>query len=264
MSARTMSARAWSAGLALGAACWALPGAQAAEPAAATAALEQNELRAQLAPRRFTTLGAEIGAKISRVAVTEGGAFRKGQVLVTFDCAVQHAQLQKAQAGLQAAEKTWGANQRLAELNAIGSVELSVSEAEVLRNRAEVSLIETLISKCSISAPFDGKVAEQKLREQQFAQPGQAILDIIDDSVLEVEFLVPSRWLAWIKPGHAMRVQIDETGKSYPAKVRRIGVRVDPVSQSVKLVGAIDGRFPALSAGMSGRIELQVPPGRGN
>jgi len=80
--------------------------------------------------------------------------------------------------------------------------------------------------------------------------------------VLELEFLVPSRWLAWVKPGYAFQVRIDETGKTYPAKVQRIGARIDPVSQSIKLSAAIDGRFPELIAGMSGRVALSAPAGQ--
>lgn len=236
-----------------------------ATPAAmgpAQPSLEQREIRAQLAPHRYTTLAAEIGAKISHLSVQEGGAFKAGQNLVSFDCSLQQAQLNKARAALSGADKTWVANKRLAELNSVGKVELDMSEAEVLKNQAEVAAMGTMLSKCSIAAPFSGRVAEQKVREQQYVQPGQAILDIIDDSVLEIEFLVPSKWLAWIKPGYAFQVSIDETHKSYPAKVQRIGARVDPVSQSVKLVATINGRFAELITGMSGRVNLVAPAGQ--
>lgn len=249
-------------GLITGLAC--LPVALAADPAAmpstlATAGAEVRDIRAQLAPRQFTTLAAEIGAKISSLPVSEGGAFKKGQTLVGFDCSLQQAQLNKARAGLSAADKTWSANKRLNELNSIGQVELQVSEAEVMKNRADVSLMSTMLGKCSISAPFNGRVVEQKMREQQFAQPGQAILDILDDSVLEVEFLAPSRWLAWLKVGTVLQLNVDETARQYPAKVTRIGARVDPVSQSVKLVATIDGHFPELIAGMSGTVLIKSP-----
>lgn len=126
--------------------------------------------------------------------------------------------------------------------------------------RAELGANQAVLSKCSVAAPFAGRVAEQKVREQQYVQPGQALLDIIDDSVLELEFLVPSHWLGWLKPGVALSVQIDETQKAYPARFTRIGARVDPVSQSVKVAAAIDGRFPELIAGMSGRVIAAPPP----
>ncbi len=61
--------------------------------------LDQREIRAQLSPRRYTTLAAEIGAKVQRLPVVEGGAFRQGQLLVQFDCSLPQAQLNKAQAG---------------------------------------------------------------------------------------------------------------------------------------------------------------------
>lgn len=226
---------------------------------AGASALETREIRAQLMPRRYTTLAAEIGAKINRLPVPEGGTFKAGQALVGFDCSLQQAQLNKAKAALGAADKTWSANKRLAELNSVGKVELDLSAAEVDKARAEVAANAAVIAKCVASAPFNGRVAEQKVREQQYVQPGQALLEIIDDSQLELEFIVPSKWLAWVKSGSSFQVRIDETGRNYPAKVQRIGARVDPVSQSVKLNAVIDGRFPELIAGMSGRVVMTPP-----
>jgi RND family efflux transporter MFP subunit len=235
------------------------PAASAASPAAA---LDRREIRAQLMPRRYTTLAAEIGAKVNRLPVPEGGAFKAGTVLVQFDCSLQQAQLNKAKAAEEAAEVTFKANRRLQELNAVGKVELEVSEAEVSKARAEVASNSALLGKCTVPAPFGGRVAEQKVREQQFVQPGQPLLEILDDSALELEFIVPSRWLAFVKPGYAFQVRIDETGRTYPARVQRVGARVDPVSQSIKLSAVIDGRFPELVAGMSGRVSITPPAGQ--
>ncbi len=222
-------------------------------------AMERQEIRAQLLPRRYTTVAAEIGAKINRLPVPEGGAFKAGQLLVSFDCTLQQAQMQKAQAELDGAEQTLKSNQRLAELNSVGQLELDLSRSAVGKAKAEIGAHRAVLGKCGVAAPFTGRVAEQKVREQQYVQPGQAMLDIIDDSVLELEFLVPSSWLSWLKVGAKFQVQIDETRKSYPAKFIRIGARVDPVSQSVKVAAAIDGKFSELIAGMSGRVQVSPP-----
>lgn len=230
------------------------------QPAAsAGAALETREIRAQLTPRRYTTLAAEIGAKIERLPLSEGAAFKQGQLLVQFDCVLQQAQLAKAEAALMAADTNWHGNQKLSELNSVGKVELDISSAEVLKARAEVAGNRALLGKCQINAPFAGRIAEQKAREQQYVQPGQALLEILDDSTLELEFIVPSRWLSWVRTGATFQVGIDETGKTYPAKVQRIAARVDPISQSVKLTAVIDGHFGELIAGMSGKV-LMAPP----
>lgn len=221
--------------------------------------VEKQEIRAQLTPRRFTTIAAEIGAKVNRISVQEGSGFKAGQMLVSFDCSIQTAQLNKSQAELQSAQHTFKANNELLKLNAVGQLELDLSEAAVNKAQAEHSTNAALVSKCQVMAPFSGRVAEQKVREQQYVQPGQALLDIIDDSVLELEFLVPSRWLSWLRTGQSFKVYIDETRRTYPVKFIRVGARVDAVSQTVKVAAAVDGRFPELMAGMSGQVQITPP-----
>ena len=48
-----------------------------------------------------------------------------------------------------------------------------------------------------------------------------------------------SRWLSWLKVGYKFDLHIEETDKSYPVSVTRLGGRVDPVSQSIKVFGEI-------------------------
>jgi len=231
----------------------------AAAVAALAAPAERQDIRAQLLPQRYTTLAAEIGARINRLVVVEGAAFKKGQQLVGFDCSVQQALLRRAKAEQSAAQETHVANQRLAELNSVGQLELALSAAAVTRAGAEVGVQGAVLSKCSIAAPFAGRVAVQHVREQQFVQPGEALLDVIDDSSLQLEFLVPSAWLTGLRSGDAFEVAIDETGRRYPAHIIRFGARVDPVSQSLKVVAVIDGEHPELIAGMSGQVLIEPP-----
>lgn len=227
---------------------------------AVATASQAQELRAQLSPRDYTTLAAEIGAKVERIPIREGERFKKGQILVSFDCSIQRAQMAEAKAALTATEKTVAVNARLLELQTIGKLESDVALAERDKARAKLDASAAVLGKCQVAAPFGGRVAEQKVRAQQFVQPGQALLDIIDDSELELDFVVPSKWLVWLKPGHAFKVEIDETARSYPVKLVRVGARIDPVSQSVRVTGTIGGSFPELAAGMSGKVLLAPPP----
>lgn len=233
--------------------------AQSPLPSAIPAGLERADIRAQLSPRRYTTLSAEIPARLARITVKEGEAFKAGQVLAHLDCALQLSARDRARAALGGAEKNWAAQKRLDELNATGKLEVQTAEAEMDKLKAELAQINTTLSKCAIAAPFTGRVADQKARENQYVQAGQPILDILDDSALELEFIVPSKWLKWLAIGHKFEVEIDETGKRYPAHIQRLGARIDPVSQSLKANAVIDGRHPELLAGMSGRLLLSPP-----
>lgn len=107
--------------------------------------------------------------------------------------------------------------------------------------------------------PFPGVTVEQKAREFQYAQPAQPLLDVLNDHAIEVELIAPSRWLSWLKIGTAFKVKIDETDKTYSARVTRLSGRVDPVSQSVKVIGEITNPAPELMAGMSGQVSMAPP-----
>lgn len=242
-----------------------MPGVSIVKPQRAPAqnsakpGIERQELRAQLLPLNYTVISAEIGAKVERYYFREGEFFNKGQTLMTFECASQRAQLNKAKAALAIADKTFKTNKRLLELNSVGRLEYEASEAEYLKSAAEVDVLASQFSKCRIQAPFKGRVAEQKAREEQYVQVGQPLLEILDDSSLELEFIVPSKWMAWLKSDYKFQIKIDETGKQYPAKITRIGARIDTVSQSLKVAGVVDGKFPELTAGMSGLLMIQPP-----
>jgi membrane fusion protein, multidrug efflux system len=233
--------------------------AQAQDAATNSAGAPTAEIRAQLTPHQFTTLSSEMAGRIDEIATKVGEHFQKGTVLVVFDCALQHAQDARTEAVLVQAQRTFSIDQRLVVLRSMGQLELDIASAEVQKAKADVAASEATTSKCSIAAPFSGVTVDQKAQEFQYTTPGQPLLDIIDDRQLDVELIAPSRWLSFLKPGYQFQIHIDETDKTYPARIDRLGGRVDPISQSIKVIGEVVGDAPELMAGMSGRANIAPP-----
>ena len=221
--------------------------------------LEIQPIRAQLSPVRYTTVAAELSAKVQDIPFREGENFKEGQKLVIFDCATQLAQHQKAKAAMAIAERNYNANKKLLALGSVGRIEYENSASEYQKARAEADELAAVVDKCTILAPFDGRVVEQKVRAQQFVQSGQPVLDILDHSALELEFIAPSKWSPWLVEGYKFQIKIDENGKTYPAKITRVGARIDAISQTIKVAAVIDGDYTELSPGMSGTVEIKPP-----
>ncbi len=224
--------------------------------ATGTSGVDRQEIRAQLRAIRHTTLSSEIGAVAQRILVKEGQRFEMGTPLIQLDCALHDAQRAKSTAELAGAQRSLQANQRLAELNAAGLMELDLAKNAVEKSQAELRISETQLSKCEIKAPFAGIVAEQRIREQQYVQPGTPLVDVLDDSAYELEFLAPSTWLSRLRVGMVVRVSVDEVRRNAVARIVRISPRIDPVSQSIKVVANLEGHVADLKAGMSGRLQL--------
>ncbi|WP_231755351.1 efflux RND transporter periplasmic adaptor subunit [Bordetella sp. N] len=224
----------------------------ASDAASAAPATEDSRIRIQLVSRDQVDISSEIAAKIATLPLRDGDAFKAGQPLMTLDCSLFNAQLRKSQAEAGAAGDLLRVNQRLVQLHTVGELEVQQAAAKAKAANAEVAYMQATVSKCVVTAPFDGRVSKRTAAPQQFAEPGKPVLTIIDTSRLELKMIVPSKWLAWLKPGHKLNVQVDEVGKTYPAQVARIGAKVDPVSQTVDVTAEISGSVPDLLPGMSG------------
>jgi membrane fusion protein (multidrug efflux system) len=231
----------------------ALSGSAVAQKAATTAS---DELRGQIVSLHSATLSSEMAGRIDSVAVRIGDRFRKGDVLVTFDCAVPRAQLARIQAVVTQAARSFEINRRAVEQKSTGQLELDLAAAEVLKAKADLAIAEAGVAKCAIPAPFAGVVVAQKAREFEYATPGQPLLDVLDDHALEVELTAPPRLLAALKQGTSFQLRIDDTGKTYSGKISRLGARVDPATQSIRAIGEIGGDMADLMAGMSGHVTL--------
>lgn len=231
--------------------------APSAEPASLP--IVEREIRAQVTARTTTVLASGMAGRILDVAVQDGDSFRKGDVLVRFDCAVQESQLARASASLEKARRVLEVNERLRKLGSISVKEISIGQADVAEASAEVGMMKALVTRCTVPAPFSGRVAGVAVRRYQFIGEGQPLIDILDDKELELEAIVPSRWLAWLRVGTRFQVVVDENGRTYEGEVSRLSGRVDPVSQSIKLYAGIRNPDDRLLAGMSGRAIITPP-----
>lgn len=211
-----------------------------------------NRIRAQLIPYQQTTLSAEIAANISKLSLREGETFTNNQLLIEFDCALLNAQLNRVAATAEVARQGLKVNKRLEELNSISSLEVDQATAKVKETEAELEAIKVNVSKCSLVAPFSGRVAKLHVDAYQYVTPGKPLMDILDTSRLEVRLIVPSVWLAWLKPDSRFSLQIEELGRTYQARVVRLGARIDPINQSLLITGEIEGEHGELLSGMSG------------
>jgi membrane fusion protein, multidrug efflux system len=216
-------------------------------------------LPVQLVAIQHTQLSAELAAKIDLISVKEGERFTSGQVLVKFDCSIQQSYLEEARAVLSSAEKILKAHKRLLELNSTGTLDVEKASSEATVARAKVNSSKAVIAKCQILAPFAGRVVERKVQTHQYVQAGESLLEILDDSSLEAEFIVPSLWGTHLAIGTGVEVFVDETQKTYPGVILRTGARVEAVSHSLKVIATIKGHYPELMAGMSGKARIIKP-----
>ncbi len=206
-------------------------------------------------------IGSDLIFPIASLPFREGQSFKKGDILASFDCSDLEAQVKSAEAMLRAETITHENNVRLARSKAVGVFEVSLSKAKADQAAAELEAFQSKISRCVIRAPYDGRIAFMRAHEHEIPEPNQPLMQIVSEGDLEIETLLPSNWLRWLKPGTPFGITIDETGEKKQAQVSRIAAIVDPVSQTVKVTGSFTGETKGILPGMSGPTEFNPASG---
>jgi RND family efflux transporter MFP subunit len=226
-------------------------------PAHATRS-ESGVIRGVVKAAKQAVLYAQIQSRVSEVPFKEGERFKKGATLVQLDCAKYRAELAAAVAEHEAKDRTFENNKELAALNAVSTLELEISEAEAKKAQAAIRIAEISVRSCHIAAPFSGRVVGVMANEHENVFPNDKLLSLLDDTSLEIELVLPSSSLSWLKRTSPFTFTVDETRKQYPARVKGIGANVDPASQTIKVIGAFEKLPGEVLAGMSGSAHFAV------
>ena len=204
------------------------------------------------------TISTDLQARVAMIGFQDGESFTKGAVLVEFDCRKQRAELAASEAQRQEMQLTLDNNVTLQRAQAVGRHELEISRARLTKAGAEAEAFRARLDQCRLEAPFDGRVAELSINAHETPQPGKPFISIVASGVLEIDLVLPSDWLRWLKPGAALRFVIDETRSSHEARIIRLGAAVDAISQTVKAVAKFDEPHPGILPGMSGVAEFKA------
>lgn len=207
---------------------------------------------------RQATLSTELPLLAVDVPFREGDRFRRGDVLVAFDCRRLNADYAAAAAQNREAELNLDSNRQLDRHNAVGRNEVEISLARFERTKSDLAGLKARLDECRFVAPFDGRVVELGVRKHERTVPQRPYMTIIDDQQLEIESIVASSALEVLQIGAAFTFRVDELGgRSIDAKVSSIAAAVDPVSKTVKVIGAITGPATGILAGMNGTAQFQ-------
>ena len=78
---------------------------------------------------------------------------------------------------------------------AVSLYPLQIREAEssLASTRARLSVAETNLSRCTITSPFIARIQSVTVETGQYVSPGQNVLTLVDDTVLEIHVSLDSR-----------------------------------------------------------------------
>ena len=215
--------------------------------------------------RNDTRLAAQVEGQVTWVAdvgtllVAGDVAARLDDVLVRAVLAEQEAQVARAQANVTFHQRE---SQRLAKLarenNAALSRldeskrDLSIARSELAVAKSRVAQNLERLERTAIKAPFAGVVTEEFIQAGEWADPGTAMVRLVDTESLEVQAWVPVKTLPYLHKNTALQLTV--AGQPASGIVRTLVPVGDDQSRLFELRLNLEGG--RLSAGQSVRIAI--------
>ena len=216
----------------------------------------RNDVRFLLRPNSEASIASQMSGVLTDIKFNVGQRFRKGDVLVSLKCGVQNAQVAAQRARVRESSLMYESNKELLAGNAVSQFEVDISKSQLDQQNASLREASIVASLCFVRAPFSGGVVSVDVNEFETVSTGESLMQIIDDSSLNMSLNIPSTFINKVSKGNFFTIDVDETAKSYRAKVTGVSPAIDPVSKTIELRAVLVQKSAELKPGMSGSAQL--------
>ena len=181
-----------------------------------------------------------------------------------------------AQSRVEAAEQSMNAAtdqaDQMAQTVALYPLRIKETENSLSAARARRDLATVRLKRCEVKAPFNGRVTTVGLEKGQYVTPGQAVVTLADDSILEIQVSLDSRdarqwlqfngkqtardtaWFAGLEPVNCkIRWTEDNNGQAWNGRLHRV-VKFEPQTRTLTVAVRLDAGDAA--AGSRGAMPL--------
>jgi membrane fusion protein (multidrug efflux system) len=202
-------------------------------------------------------LRPEVSGRISKINFRDGQRVKRGQLLVQLDDTLQQAQLQQAKAQASIARTTLQRNRELVAQNFVSASVVDQSAAALEVAEAQVALAQAQAARMRITAPFDGAAGIATVSLGDYVKDGADLVNIEDLSSVWIDFRLAERYLARLKAGQPVEVQLDALpGRKFNGKVDAVDSLLDANGRSLLVRARLANGDGTLRSGMFARARI--------
>jgi len=198
---------------------------------------------------------------VSSIYFDDGQRVEAGEILVEMTSAEEHALLEEAQARVAEAERQYERVKSLVAQRSASESLLDERKRDLDTARALLVAIESRLADHLVKAPFAGVLGLRNISPGALVEPGTLITTLDDDSVMKLDFAVPSVFVPDLKLGLGIVAEARAYGnRRFEGEIRSIDSRVDPATRSIQLRALFPNPDRTLKPGVLMQVALLRNP----
>lgn len=203
------------------------------------------------------TITTTVTETVTAVNFTDNQRVEKGDVLVEMASGEEKAQLDQAQAVVSEARQQLDRVKTLAKDGVAPKATLDQRQRDYDSSQGRLREVQSRLKNYLISAPFSGVLGLRNISVGALVQPGTKITTLDDDSVMKLDFSVPSIFLADLKIGTPITAHAREFGdREFKGEVVSLDSQIDPVTRAIVVRAIISNEDHLLKPGLLMSVEL--------
>lgn len=215
------------------------------------------EALGNLRANETVNLNALVTEKVTAIKFEDGQRVKAGDILVEMTSAEESALLNEEQSRVDEALRQVNRIKPLIEQGAASTATLDAQQREYKTAKSRLEAIRSKMADRIITAPFDGILGLRNISVGTLLQPGMIITTLDDDSVMKLDFDVPSVFLSSIKEALPIKVSTKAfAGKYFEGLVSSVDSQINPVTRSFKVRALIPNPDLTLKPGLLMIVEL--------
>lgn len=161
---------------------------------------QYRNFKGAVIPADLTPLAFRIGGELTEVFVKAGQKVKKGQLLAKLDDSRLQQQLIDAKAQYELAVKQQQRGQSLSQQNMISASELDELTANKRIAEVRNKSAANQLNYSKLYAPFNGYISDIPKKSHESVNPGETIVSIYRDDIVQIRIGVSDVVLAMINP----------------------------------------------------------------
>ncbi len=206
-------------------------------------------------PYEQVMISPEIAGRIDKIYFSEGEFVKKGQLLLSINADDIKAEASQIKTSLNNAISKADRGKSLEKIDAISKEELEDLLFEVENLKNELAENQVRFNKTQIRAPFSGLTGFRNYSPGAYVNPGDGIVELVQQDPLKVQFELPQKFADQIRVGDSITIEYGSNLK-FDLPIDAISSRIEQTNRSFAIQTRIDNKDRKILPGSFARINV--------
>lgn len=222
--------------------------------------VDKVEAIGTLRANETVTLAATVTQTVTSVNFEDGQRVAKGDILVEMTSGEEKALIDQQQALVNETSKQLERVRELAKNGAASKSVVDERQRQFASAKAGMAALQSRLQNYIIVAPFDGVLGLRNISVGTLMSPGTTITTLDDDTVMKLDFSVPSVFLPSLKPGLEIVAKAQGFKESFVGSISAINSQINENTRAIGVRAIIPNPDSKLRPGLLMTVELLKDP----